>query len=69
MTYATAIYQDGYGATQAYLRARKTSRGTTYRWTDDRGFECDGLRPGIYSVAYQLRHARSHARFINVRED
>ena len=66
MTYATAIYQDGYGTQQAYLRARKTSRGVTHRWVDDAGHECDGLRPGVYSIAYQLRHATAHARFHNV---
>jgi len=40
-----------------------------YRWVDDRGFTVDGLRQGKrYSIAYQLRHARHHARFSNVRE-
>ncbi len=46
----------------------KTRKGPTHRWVDDKGRFIDGLRPGIYSVAYQLRHARSHARFIDVRE-
>jgi hypothetical protein len=64
----TATYLDYGGAVPAKLVARKTRKGVTYRWEDYRGFTCDGLRRGIYSVAYQLRHARSHARFTDVRE-
>jgi hypothetical protein len=63
---ATATDHDGYGRRQAFLHHRKTTRGDAWRWIDEN--ECDGLRHGAYSIAYQLRHARSHACFSNVAE-
>ena len=64
----TATYDDAYaGPVTVRLVARKTRKGTTYRWESERG-TVDGLRPGVYSIGYQLRHASGHARFSDVRE-
>jgi hypothetical protein len=67
---ATATYQDTWaGLIGASLVPQKTSRGgqrvTVYRWIDDRGQVCDGLRCG-FSADRMMVHAKRHPKFSNI---
>jgi hypothetical protein len=70
MTVATAIYQDTWaGDVACRLAPQRTTRGgqrlIVYRWIDDRGRCCDGLRCG-FGIERMIAHARRHPRFSNV---
>ncbi len=67
---ASATYLDTWaGAVTATLQPQKTTRGgqrlTVFRWVDDRGQCCDGLRCG-FSMERMIHHAKRHQRFSRV---
>ena len=67
---ATATYRDTWaGMVPATLQPQKTTRGgqrvTVYRWIDDRGMCCDGLRCG-HGLDRMISHAEHHPAFSHV---
>jgi hypothetical protein len=70
-TAATAIYQDIWaGPVTATLQPQKTTRNgqrmTVYRWIDDRGMCCDGVRCGC-GIDRMIGHAERHPAFSAIR--
>jgi len=70
MTLRTATYTDTWaGDLAAYLKPQRTTRGgqriTVYRWLDERGFCCDGLRCG-FAAERMIAIATRDPRFANV---
>jgi hypothetical protein len=67
---ATATVIDCYaGELRAFLIPQRTTRGgrpvTVYRWLDQRGFCCDGLRCG-FPANRMIAKANGDRRFSNV---
>ena len=67
---ATATFTDTYfGPLKAELKPYKTTRNglrvTLYRWIDERGCCCDGLRTG-HSLERMIAHAKRNRFFSGV---